>query len=770
VVCFHSYSGRGADGVASITHDSDDAAGVSHEPIRIMLLDENRHDTALELRKLKRSGLSVEARFVTRENEYRAALKEFAPDVILSDFTLGDFDGVDALRIAGELVPGTPVILVSASVTEERAGIAARSGAVDYVLKTNLKRLPGAVRRAVVEAKEKARLRAAEEGVRRLSRVRDVLSAVNSAIVRIDEPAALYHEVCRIATGVGGFTVATIATVDRVTGTGTVHDLIGAFPIDVAVRSAEAAARDPRHARGILAEALRGQSPVVVNDVVSSTISVSHTTLLENAAVRAIACFPFSVEGNLVGGLSLGSSEPGFFNAEEVQLISGLTSNLSFALELASKRKRVEYLTYYDALTGLPNRALFTERLRVEIAAAARRNDRLALLVFDIAQLATINTTVGEWAGDGVLRMIAQRLLARTDPSLAARIAGDRFALLIPGLRSARDVMPELTPGGLALLTEPFQAGERQLQVTAHVGCALFPDDGADADSLFSHAQGALQSSRKDGSPYRFSAPALHAQIARRIDLQDRLRKAAAEQTFVLHYQPKVDVLTREIVGIEALMRWRDPERPDVLVSPLEFIPVLEESGLIVEVGRWALGEAVRQHHAWLEAGLIAPRIAVNVAAVQLRGNALVDAVREALGMYPGEAGLDLEVTESGFMGNVGAAIETLRAIRDLGVEIAVDDFGTGYSSLSYLFQLPISTLKIDRSFINGMTAEADKMTLVSAVISLARELRLTVVAEGVETEEQAVLLRLLRCDQMQGFLISRPLPPNELEPLLARR
>ena len=742
---------------------------VSSEPLRLLFADDNPHDAELELRRLARAGLTIEPRFATRESEFRAALTDFAPDVILCDFAFPDFDGLSALRIAAELAPGTPVILVSGTVTEEKAEIAVRHGAVDYVLKTNLRRLPDAVRRAAEEAHERRRLFAAEAGLRRLSRVRDVLSAVNSAIVRSEEPAALFREACLIAANVGGFPVAMIATIGPSSGSGEVRSLIGDLPRAAAAGMIAEVARDPDGAPGIIAESLRTQRPVVINDVAPYTGGLFSVELLLNAGVRAMGSFPFVVEG-MRGSLFLGVAERDFFSEDEIELVTGLTNNLSLALELAAKRKRVEYLSHYDPLTELPNHALFHVRLRQEIAATARRNDRLALLVFDVVQFASVNATLGEWAGDAVLRTIAKRLVAWSDPSLVGRISGDRFALIVPGLRSARDVMPHLSPNGLALLAEPMLVGERELRITARAGCAVYPDDGADADEISRNAQAALQSAQADGLPYRFFAPGLNVQFARRLHLEERLRRAAADEAFLLYYQPKVDFLTRTIVGVEALMRWRDPERPEKLIPPAEFIPILEETGLIVEVGRWALGEAVRQHHAWLEAGLLAPRIAVNVAAVQLRGPALVDDVRSALALHPGESGLDLEVTESGLMGNVAEAIETLRAIRNLGVEISIDDFGTGYSSLAYVFQLPITSLKIDRSFIDGMAEYADKATIVSTIISLGRELKLKVVAEGVETEEQAQLLRLLRCDQMQGYLFARPMLPEELAALLPRR
>ncbi|HEX3549887.1 MAG TPA: EAL domain-containing protein [Candidatus Elarobacter sp.] len=745
------------------------ASGTKPATLRVLIVDDNQHDAALEIRTLKRAGLDVETRVAKRESEYRAALLEFSPDVVLCDFSFPDFDGLSALRIARELAPVAPVIFVSGTVSEERAVIAVRHGAVDYVLKTNLVRLPDAVVRAVEEARERMRRRAAEDNVQRLRRIRDVLSAMNSAILRIEEPPALFEAASRIAAEIGGFRIAMVAMVDPATHRGTVEAIMADFPREIGESVVAEAARDIENAHGVLAESLRRQRPIVINDPALFDQLVTKADTLREGGIASIGSFPFTTGGTATGALVLGASDPGFFNDEEIELVSGLTHNLAFALELAAKRKRVDYLSYYDPMTELPNRSLAFERLRQEIAAAARRGNRLALIAFDLAQFASIGMAVGERAADEILRTVAARLTARYESSLVGRIGGDRFSFMLPGLRTSADVMDEFSRDGLAILNEPVSAGGREFRLTAHVGCAIYPDDGADADDVFRNAQAALQSARSSGAAYRFYAPELNARVGRRLELEARLRRAAADETFVLHYQPKVDVVSHQITGIEALMRWPDPDDPAKLVSPAEFIPILEDTGLIADVGRWALREAARQHRAWMQAGLKAPRIAVNISPVQLRSAQVVDDVIAALDANPGDHGLDLEVTESGIVPNLTEAIAMLRRVRDLGVETALDDFGTGYSSLSYLAQLPITTLKIDRSFIAGMTEHADRTTIVSTIITLGRELRLRVVAEGVETEQQAQLLRLLRCDQMQGYLIARPMPADALAATLPR-
>jgi EAL domain-containing protein (putative c-di-GMP-specific phosphodiesterase class I) len=305
----------------------------------------------------------------------------------------------------------------------------------------------------------------------------------------------------------------------------------------------------------------------------------------------------------------------------------------------------------------------------------------------------------------------------------------------------------------------------RELRIAARAGIALYPDDGADADALLRNAEAALKKARASSERYVFYAPHLNARVAERLDLEAKLRRAAERGEFALHFQPQVNLGTGRVTGVEALLRWRDGEAG--MRSPAFFVPVLEDTGLIHEVGRWAMREAVTTHRAWGERGIAAPRIAVNVSSVQLRGRSFVDEVRAALG-GAGEAGLDLEITESLLMENIEESLRKLHEVRGLGVRIALDDFGTGYSSLGYLSRLPLDALKIDRGFVRNMTEKSEDTSIVTAILSLARALGLKVVAEGVETEEQARLLRLLRCDEMQGYLYSPPVPEEKLLALIA--
>jgi EAL domain-containing protein (putative c-di-GMP-specific phosphodiesterase class I) len=312
-------------------------------------------------------------------------------------------------------------------------------------------------------------------------------------------------------------------------------------------------------------------------------------------------------------------------------------------------------------------------------------------------------------------------------------------------------------------MRHPFYLDDTKLRIAAKVGVALFPDDGADADTIFRNAESALKNAKANGDRFLFYTSNMNERVAERLYMENRLRRAVDNREFVLHYQPKLNLASGKMTGAEALIRWNDPSTG--LVPPGHFIPVLEETGLIHEVGRWALERAVEDLLHWRGAGLAAMRIAVNVSPLQLRNPGFVAEIRQVISAEAqAAAGLELEITESVIMNDVKHNIESLQAIRAMGVSIAIDDFGTGFSSLSYLAKLPVDTLKIDRSFVNEMTTGSDRLSLVSTIITLAHSLRLNVVAEGVETDEQSQLLRLLNCDEVQGFLFSKPMPREAFE------
>jgi diguanylate cyclase (GGDEF)-like protein len=429
-------------------------------------------------------------------------------------------------------------------------------------------------------------------------------------------------------------------------------------------------------------------------------------------------------------------------------------------------RKKHDAVAQYDSLTGLSNRSLFHERLAQHIRAADTERDRFAVCICDVDRFKAVNYSLGRQAGDSLLQQIAGRFAkAIGDPARLARISANGFALMIPAVLSDEDAARKLEQMLHACFDSPFSVGQQELRISAKAGLALFPNDGIQDDALFVNAEAACRNAKRTGDRYLFYARRMHAAAGADLGLESNLRLALERNEFVLHYQPKVDLATGRMVGAEALIRWQSPELG--LIPPMRFIPLMEETGLILEVGAWALQRAALEHREWLARGLPAPRIAVNVSAIQLRQRQFVSVVSEAIGRGVTPQAIDLEITESLLMEDIAGNVAKLRALRALGVRIAIDDFGTGHSSLAYLAKLPVDAIKIDRSFIITMLQNVDTMTLVSAIISLAHALKLKVVAEGVDAEDQAKVLRLLRCDEMQGYLYSKPLPAEKMIELL---
>jgi diguanylate cyclase (GGDEF)-like protein len=475
---------------------------------------------------------------------------------------------------------------------------------------------------------------------------------------------------------------------------------------------------------------------------------------------------PLMVGDQAVGVLVLFAAEAGFFDYEELKLLKDLAGDISFALDYIGKEEKLTYVSYYDTLTGLANRQLFFDRLAQTLNSARAERRQIAVMIIDLQRFKRINDTLGRYAGDQVLKELAARLLRTiSDSATPARIGGDRFAVVIPNL-PATSMARWIDDWIVDSFSEPLIIDEIELRATVKVGIALYPADADTAESLFVNAEAALKRAKEAADPYLFYSPEMNARVAQRLYLESRLRKAIAQKEFVLHYQTKVDLASRRIRGLEALIRWNDPEFG--LVSPVDFVPLLEESGLIVEVGNWVFEQAIADMETWRSLGLEVPRVAVNVSEVQLRQPNFVATVLAALRSgRAAAAGIDVEITESMIAQNTAANVQKLLQLREAGLQVFMDDFGTGYSGLSQIAHLPLNALKIDRSFVAGMTISAEHMAIVSAIVNLAKALRLSVVAEGVETEEQAARLRTLGCDEAQGYLFNRPLPAEDIAKLL---
>jgi diguanylate cyclase (GGDEF)-like protein len=432
----------------------------------------------------------------------------------------------------------------------------------------------------------------------------------------------------------------------------------------------------------------------------------------------------------------------------------------AMALEMAHSAQ-------HDFLTGLPNRMLFSDRVRQAITVAPRHAKKVAVLFLDLDGFKHINDSLGHSIGDKLLQSIAKRLVECVRGSdTVSRQGGDEFVVLLSEMEQSGDVAITARRM-LESVSKPHSIDQHDLHVTTSIGLSIFPDDGMDAETLIKNADTAMYQAKENGrQSYQFFKPAMNVRAVQRQSIEESLRRALERNEFSVHYQPKINLRSGDITGAEALLRWTHPTRGPI--SPAEFIPVAEDCGLILPVGRWVLREACNQARAWADQGLALISMAVNISAMEFRNDNFLEGIftiLEETGLSPGS--LELELTESVLMKRAEATETILKSLRARGVQLAVDDFGTGYSSLSYLRKFSIDALKIDQSFVRQITSAPDETTIVTAVISMGRSLKLRVVAEGVETKEELAFLQAHQCEEAQGYYFSRPVGANEFAKLL---
>ena len=454
----------------------------------------------------------------------------------------------------------------------------------------------------------------------------------------------------------------------------------------------------------------------------------------------------------------------------------GRALRLAGAVHDITRRKdaeeQIRRLAYYDPLTELPNRLLFTEQLGLALAQAERHERQLAVMFVDLDNFKRVNDTLGHKAGDELLRVTSARLAAvlRRNDALArsnephghtiARLGGDEFIVLLTDLQRSEDAAT-IAQRLVDTLAEPVFVQGTEIYVGGSLGVAMYPADGADIDTLLMNADTAMYRAKEAGrSGFQLYDRSMNARALDRLHMETQLRRALERDEFVLHYQPRVDVLSGRIVGAEALIRWQHPERG--LLLPGDFITLVEDAGLVIPIGEWVIGEVCRQNAAWCAAGLPLVPVAVNLASTHLRERGLPELVASALTQHAlPAAGLEIEVTESILLADPELSVRIAQELATMGVQLSIDDFGTGYSSMSYLKRLPISALKIDRSFVRDLETDPDDEAIISAIIALAHSLKLKVVAEGVETQAQLAFLQSQHCDEYQGFLTSRAITPE---------
>ena len=586
--------------------------------------------------------------------------------------------------------------------------------------------------------------------IEQLARIRDVLSAHGNVVLRAGDATELLDMTCRVAVEQGHFLAAvigrrqpdnTLAMSNSFGDAGVIAMVAALGPVDLEAPDA--------HERPSVQAFVHGQN-VITPDYAASDAPPGLRARMAHVGVAAQIALPIGTPPWAVLGLFSATTRN--YDDDEIALLERLTAQIDHARDFLAKAERLEYLAYHNPVSGLPNRAAFHAQLYSRL-----QREPQTVAVVDIVRFAAINGSHGRAFGDLVLQQAGQRLCALADADAeVVHLEGNIFMLAYRTCGTADSEIERLDTVLHEFEREPLTVGDVEIRVHLRGGLAFAPEHGDDPESIEHNALAAMLEGSRHGLRVHAFNEDLRGRAASRLALEHDLRRAIEHGEFELFYQPKFEAATQRLVGAEALLRWRHPQRG--LVSPGEFIPVLEDSALIVPVGRWVMREALRTALIWREhrPGL---RIAVNVSARELRHSRFLDECRALLLPYAGNPPIDIEITESLLMDDIDTSMRLLEGLRDLGCKVAIDDFGTGYSSLSYLTRLPADTIKIDQSFIAVLTESPETMALVTHIIGLAHSLSLTVVAEGVEGEAQVQLLRLLRCDELQGFLLGRPMP-----------
>lgn len=613
----------------------------------------------------------------------------------------------------------------------------------------------------------------AEQSELRAKRMYATLSATNEAIMHAKNADDLFQQVCDAAVDAGRMASASILLTDESTG---------ALFVSASAGDGQEALRHTRistnptipEGHGLNGTAYRSGEPCVSDDFQNDPRTAPWHESAKVTNLKSAASIPILRDGKSVGVLFLCAGERRAFDDETLGLLTRMTENLSFALQTleheqdrARAEERIRYMATHDALTGLPNRMLYGELLDQALLSAQRYGRNPAVMFIDLDRFKLINDSLGHAAGDVLLKEMTKRLRSVLRASdVLARMGGDEFVILLQDVQSPDDAAT-VARKLLDVALEPMTILDHECRVTASIGISLYPAHGEDQQTLMKNADTAMYLAKENGkNAFEIYETGMQSQSIERLELEAALRTALLKEEFHLHYQAKLDLKTNRITGVEALLRWEHPGLGPV--SPQQFIPLCEETGAIVPIGRWVLKTACKQNVEWQRQGLPPVKMAVNLSARQFSDPDLLNDIHAALnesGMDP--TLLELELTESMVMLNPARTIEILTEIKSIGVRTALDDFGVGYSSLAQIKGFPIDTLKVDRSFIRNLPESDQDRAITQAIINMARTLSLQVVAEGVETQAQETYLRDISCDESQGFYFSRPASPEDFATLL---
>lgn len=695
---------------------------MAHDSTKILIVEDNEAHVAVIARAFGSGDPAARPRVVGTLREYHQVVMADPPDIVLMDINLPDGRAMDVLGQSTAERP-FPLLVMTAYGNEELAVEAIKAGAFDYIVKSaeTFKRMPQTVRNALrnwnLHQENQQAERALRESEQRFH--------------------ALLQEVPSIACQ--GYSMD-----------GTIHYWNLASEQFYGYTAAEALGRNFLDL--IVPAELRADIKIAIELMAKTGLAIPATEIsLLHKDGTPVEVYTSHVK----------LSKPGY-PAELFSLDIEITERKRY-------EKQLQHLATHDELTGLANRTLLQDRLAQSLLYAKRSGRLVAVLLFDLNRFKIFNDSLGHDFGDRLLCAAAQRLLHdMREADTVARLGGDEFVVLLAEVANKEDVIV-VARKILERLNLPYQIDDREVTITASLGISLYPEDGHDKQTLLRNADMAMyraKAKRDERSNYAFYSPEMNRLFCETLELESALRQALEREEFCLHYQPKVDLTTGAIVGCEALLRWHHPRRG--MIAPDEFIPLAEETGLIVPLGRWALQEACRQLRAWQNQGLPTLSVAVNVSARQFRSGNLRQLIEKTLreaDLAP--QFLEIELTESIVMENPAEAERTMFELKQLGVSLSMDDFGTGFSSLNCLRHFPVDNLKIDRSFIRDVATDPSAASVVSSVIDIAHNLGLTAIAEGVETREQLCFLAERGCDMFQGYLFSKPLPAEAFADLL---
>ena len=684
----------------------------------ILLVEDNAADARLLREMVNDQGPhATELTHVASIGEAEQRLSEREVDIILLDLRLPDGHGLGALRRARAAAPRVPVVVLTGLNDESLAAEALREGAQDYLIKGEIE-TRGLLRslRYAIERKHLEDAYFIEK-----ERAEVTLNCIGDAVV---------------CTDIAGNVTSLNLVADKITGW-TWQEAAGR-PISEVFRLLDATSRE------VIA------NPAVVD-----------------AARKQIAPLP----SRCILVRRDGSELPIEDSVAPIHDRDGHTAGVVFAFrdvsEAQAMTRQMNHSAEHDLLTGLPNRRLLHDRVSQSLALARRDMKRVAVLYLDLDGFKYINDSLGHALGDQLLQSIAKRLVdCVRGTDTVSRQGGDEFVILLSDVRHPEDAAV-MANRMLHVVAAAHSIAERALHVTTSIGISVYPEDGQDAETLIKNADTAMYQAKENGRhKFQFFKPAMYARAVERQSIEEGLRGALQRHEFTLQYQPKINLKTGAITGAEALLRWAHPTRG--LLAPAQFIPIAEDCGLIVPIGKWVLRQACMQARVWADAGLPAITMAVNVSTLEFSDESFLNRLFSVLSETGlGARSLQLELTESVLMKRADAATGVLQYLREWGVQVAIDDFGTGYSSLSYLRRFPVDALKIDQSFIRQISTGGRDAAIVTAVIAMARNLGLLVVAEGVATHEELEFLRAHNCDEAQGYYFSRPTPPQEFATLL---